>query len=45
MKNNYYNLGNLQNIYLKPNIKSEVVSELLYGEKFKISQKIKIGLR
>jgi uncharacterized protein YgiM (DUF1202 family) len=35
MKNNYLNIS-VTNIYTKPNIKSEVSSQILYGEKFKI---------
>jgi len=41
MKNNYYNLKNLKDIHLKANLKSEIVSELLYGEKFRIISKNK----
>ena len=35
MKNNFFN-NSLGNINLKPNSKSEVTSQILYGEKFKI---------
>ena len=41
MKNNYYSLKNFKNIFQKPNSKSEKVSQLLYGEKFKIISKNK----
>ena len=40
MKNNFLN-STLQNIYLKPSIKSEVISQILYGESFKILLKKK----
>ena len=35
MKNNFYNKS-LENIYSKPSLKSEVSTQILYGEKFKI---------
>ena len=35
MKNNFLNKS-VANVYLKPSSKSEVVSQILYGEKFKI---------
>ena len=35
MKNNFLN-ASISNIYTKPNIRSEVSSQILYGEKFKI---------
>ena len=35
MGNNFLNIA-LSNIYTKPNTKSEVSSQILYGEKFKI---------
>ena len=38
MKNNFFN-NSLGNINLKPNSKSEVTSQILYGEKFKILSK------
>ena len=45
MKNKFFNKP-FANIYLKPSKKSEVVSQILYGEKFKIIfQKKKIGLK
>ena len=38
MKNNFFNYS-ISNIYLKPSFKSEVISQILYGEKFKILSK------
>ena len=35
MKNNFLNIP-VNNIYSKPNTKSEIISQILYGEKFKI---------
>ena len=35
MKNNFFNIA-VSNIYTKPDIKSEVSTQILYGEKFKI---------
>ena len=35
MKNNFYNKS-IENIYSKPSLKSEVSTQILYGEKFKI---------
>ncbi len=40
MKNNFFN-SSFANIYAKPNQTSEVVSQILYGEKFKILSKKK----
>ena len=40
MKNNFFN-SYLGNIYLKPSLNSEVLSQILYGEKFKILNKKK----
>ena len=43
MKNKFLNKP-FANIYLKPSEKTEVVSQVLYGEKFKIIfQKKKLG--
>ena len=39
MKNNYYFNRSLGNIYVKPSVKSEVSSQILYGEKFSIISK------
>ena len=41
MKNNFYFKGNFSNIYKKPSKFSEVTSQILYGEKFKILLKNK----
>jgi len=39
VKNNYYFNRSLGNIYVKPSVKSEVSSQILYGEKFSIISK------
>ena len=44
MKNNFLNIA-LTNIHSKPSVKSEITSQILYGEKFKILSKKKIGLK
>ena len=44
MENNFLNIP-VSNIYAKPNIRSEVSTQILYGEKFKILNKKKVGLR
>ena len=36
MQNNFYFIGHFSNIYRKPSKKSEVISQIIYGEKFKI---------
>ena len=36
MKNNFYSIKPFKKIFAKPNTKSEIISDLLYGEKFKI---------
>ena len=41
MKDNYFYKKPLSNIYKKPNAFSEVTSQILYGEKFKIISKNK----
>ena len=41
MQNNYYFINNFSNIYKKPSKFSEVTSQILYGEKFKILSKTK----
>ncbi len=38
MKNSFFNFP-VSNIYLKPSFKSEVTSQILYGEKFEILSK------
>ena len=40
MNNNFFNIA-VNNIYVKPNLKSEVSTQILYGEKFKILSKKK----
>ena len=45
MQSNFYFIGNFSNIYKKPSSKSEVTSQIIYGEKFKILSKNKIGLK
>ncbi len=41
MQNNFFFLGNYSNIYKKPLKTSEVTSQIIYGEKFKILSKRK----
>ena len=41
MQNNFYFIGSFSNIYKKPSKKSEITSQILYGEKFKILSKNK----
>ena len=41
MKNNFYFKGNFSNIYKEPHRSSEVTSQIIYGEKFKIFSKNK----
>ena len=41
MKNNFYFNKSLANIHSKPSSKSEVISQILYGEKFLVIKKIK----
>ena len=41
MKNKFYFNKSLANIYSKPSSKSEVTSQILYGEKFLILKKLK----
>ena len=45
MKNNYFYKKPLSNIYKKPSKVSEVMSQIIYGEKFKILSKNKNWLR
>ena len=45
MKNNYFYKKPLSNIYKRPNVGSEVTSQILYGEKFKIIYKNKDWLK
>ena len=41
MQNNFYFTGNFSNIYKNPSKKSEVTSQIIHGEKFKILSKNK----
>ena len=41
MQNNYYYTGNCSNIYKKPSKYTEVTSQIIYGERFKILSKNK----
>ena len=43
MTNNFYFKEHFSNIYKLPNIRSEVTSQILYGERFKILSKKKGG--
>ena len=45
MKNNYFYKKPLSNIYKKPSEVSEVTSQIMYGEKFKVLSKNKSWLR
>ena len=36
MQNNFYFIGNFSNIYKNPSRRSEVTSQIIHGEKFKI---------
>ena len=47
MQNNFYLISNFSNIYKKPSKTSEVTSQIIYGEKFKILSKNKnwIGIK
>jgi len=41
VQNNFYFIGNFSNIYKNPSRRSEVTSQIIYGEKFKILTKNK----
>jgi len=41
VQNNFYFIGNFSNIYKNPSKRSEVTSQIIYGEKFKILEKNK----
>lgn len=41
MQNNFYFIGNFSNVYKNPSKRSEVISQIIYGEKFKILVKNK----
>ncbi len=45
MQNNFYFIGNFTNIYKKPSKFSEVTSQIIYGEEFKILSKNKKWLK
>ena len=45
MKNNYFYKKPLLDIYKKPDVVSEVTSQILYGEKFKIISKNKSWIK
>ncbi len=45
MKNNYFYKKRLSDIYKKPDVVSEVTSQILYGEKFKIISKNKSWIK
>ncbi len=45
MQNNFYFKGNFSNIYRKPSKKSEVTSQIIYGEEFKILSKNKSWIK
>ena len=45
MKNNFYFIGNFSNIYKKPSKLSEVTSQIIYGEKFKVLSRNKEWLK
>ena len=45
MQNNFYFKGNFSNIYKKPSKKSEVTSQIIYGEEFKILSKHKSWIK
>ena len=41
MQNNFYFIGNFSNIYKNASKRSEVTSQIIHGEKFKILKKNK----
>ena len=45
MQNNFYFIGSISNIYRKPSKFSEVTSQIIYGEKFKILSRNKEWLK
>ena len=45
MQNNFYFINNFSNIYKKPSKKSEVTSQIIYGEEFKILSKNKSWIK
>jgi len=45
VQSNFYFIGNYSNIYKKPSRKSEVTSQIIYGERFKILNKNKSWIK
>ena len=45
MQSNFYFTGNFSNIYKKPLKKSEITSQIIYGENFKILSKNKSWIK
>ena len=45
MKSNFYFIGNYSNIYKKPSNLSEVTSQIICGEKFKVLSKNKSWIK
>ncbi|MDC0328277.1 C40 family peptidase [Candidatus Pelagibacter sp.] len=45
MNNKFYYINNLNNIYSRPTYKSEITSQILYGEKFSIISKNKSWIK
>ena len=45
MQNKFYFIGNFSNIYKNPSKSSEVTSQIIYGEKFKILEKNKSWIK
>jgi len=45
VKNSFFNQKSLANIYAKPSINSEVTSQILFGEKFKVLDEKKNWLK
>jgi len=45
VKNSFYYIGNFSNIYKNPSRRSEVTSQIIYGEKFKILSKNKSWIK
>ena len=45
MQNSFYFIGNFSNIYKNPSRRSEVTSQIIYGEKFKILSKNKMWIK
>ena len=45
MRNNFFFLGNFSNIYKRPSKKSEITSQIIHGEQFKILEKNKSWIK